>query len=110
MMLESNTKEWTILLVGIAYGGVHMSATETQEGDVEGDGWDAVRDLPPSAKLVAKALEYNERLTQSQLAEETLLPARTVRYALSRLEEQDVVESRFSFTDARKRVYSLSIE
>ncbi|MFC7177242.1 MarR family transcriptional regulator [Halosegnis marinus] len=86
-----------------------MSATET-ETDPDAEGWEAVRELPPSAKLVAKALEYNERLTQSQLAEETLLPARTVRYALSRLEECDAVDSRFSFTDARKRVYTLAIE
>ena len=86
-----------------------MSVTEleTQTATV---GWDAVADLPPSAKLVAKVLEYNERLTQSQLAEETMLPARTVRYALTRLEEVDAVESRFSFTDARKRVYTLHIE
>jgi len=60
--------------------------------------------------LVAKVLEYNERLTQSQLAEETMLPARTVRYALTRLEEVSAVESRFSFTDARKRVYTLTVE
>ncbi|GGL43795.1 MarR family transcriptional regulator [Halarchaeum sp. CBA1220] len=69
-----------------------------------------VRDLPPSAKLVAKVLEYNDTLTQSELAEETLLPPRTVRYALNRLEEEDVVESRFSFTDARKRLYTLSLD
>lgn len=86
-----------------------MSAPETKP-DTDADGWEAVRDLPPSAKLVAKALEYNERLTQSQLAEETLLPPRTVRYALTRLEEHDAVASRFSFTDARKRVYTLNIE
>jgi DNA-binding MarR family transcriptional regulator len=73
-------------------------------------GWDAVAEMPPSAKLVAKALEYNGQLTQSGIAEETLLPPRTVRYALSRLEEADVVESRFSFTDARKRIYELTIE
>ncbi|MEF8840535.1 MAG: helix-turn-helix domain-containing protein [Haloarculaceae archaeon] len=73
-------------------------------------GWDAVAEMPPSAKLVAKALEYNGQLTQSGIAEETLLPARTVRYALTRLEEADVVESRFSFTDARKRIYELDIE
>ena len=86
-----------------------MSTTDTEVPEAE-DGWDAVRKLPPSAKLVAKALEYNGRLTQSQLAAETLLPARTVRYALSRLEECDTVDSRFSFTDARKRVYTLAIE
>ena len=80
-----------------------MSATAIDTETVE-----ALEDLPPSAKLVAKVLEYNDTLTQSELAEETLLPARTVRYALTRLEEQDVVESRFSFSDARKRIYTLA--
>lgn len=89
-----------------------MSTSETAlvEGEPPADGWDAVRDLPPSAKLVAKVLEYNDALTQSQLAEETLLPPRTVRYALSRLEDEGVVDSRFSFADARKRIYQLTIE
>ena len=86
-----------------------MSASEL-ETDPDEDGWEAVAELPPSAKLVAKVLEYNERLTQSQLAEETMLPPRTVRYALTRLEEIDAVDSRFSFTDARKRVYTLTVE
>jgi DNA-binding MarR family transcriptional regulator len=86
-----------------------MSATDVQ-GEADAADWEAVADLPPSAKLVAKVLEYNDRLTQSQLAEETMLPPRTVRYALTRLEEVDAVESRFSFTDARKRVYALSLE
>jgi len=80
-----------------------MSTTEL---DAEA-GWDAVAELPPSAKLVAKVLEYNERLTQSQLASETMLPSRTVRYAVTRLDEVGAIESRFSFTDARKRVYTL---
>lgn len=86
-----------------------MSATEI-EPNKDVVGWDAVADLPPSAKLVAKVLEYNDKLTQSQLAEETMLPSRTVRYALTRLEEAGAVNSRFSFTDARKRVYTLAIE
>jgi DNA-binding MarR family transcriptional regulator len=89
-----------------------MSASEpaqTEESE-SGGSWDDVRDLPPSAKLVAKVLEYNDTLTQSQLAEETLLPPRTVRYALTRLEEQEVVDSRFSFSDARKRLYTLDLD
>ena len=86
-----------------------MSATEL-EPTRDTTGWDAVSDLPPSAKLVAKVLEYNDRLTQSQLAEETMLPPRTVRYALTRLEDVGAVNSRFSFTDARKRIYTLNIE
>jgi DNA-binding MarR family transcriptional regulator len=80
-----------------------MSTTSTDEEPVG-----ALEDMPPSAKLVAKVLEYNDGLTQKQLAEETLLPDRTVRYALTRLEEQNLVDSRFSFSDARKRVYTLN--
>ena len=69
---------------------------------------DRLRDLPPSAKLVAKVLETDAPLSQGQLAEESLLPDRTVRYALNRLEEQGLVGSRYSFKDARKQVYYLN--
>lgn len=86
-----------------------MSASEAVNGEELSDRWESVRDLPPSAKLVAKVLDYNDTLTQSELAEETLLPPRTVRYALNRLEEEGVVDARFSFSDARKRLYSLNI-
>jgi len=86
-----------------------MSRSEALAGEERADRWEAVRDLPPSAKLVAKVLDYNDTLTQSQLAEETLLPPRTVRYALTRLEDVGVVDSRFSFSDARKRLYRLKI-
>jgi len=67
-----------------------------------------LRELPPSAKLVAKVLETDAPLSQGQLAEESLLPDRTVRYALNRLEESDLVGSRYSFHDARKQVYYLN--
>jgi DNA-binding MarR family transcriptional regulator len=89
-----------------------MSASDlsTPEATSTDGDWEDVRDLPPSAKLVAKVLEYQGTLTQSQLADETLLPPRTVRYALKRLEETGVVDSRFSFADARKRIYTLNIE
>ena len=66
-----------------------------------------LRELPPSAKFVAKMLERDGPLSQGGLAEETLLPDRTVRYALNRLEEEGLVASRYSFEDARKQVYSL---
>ena len=70
----------------------------------------ALRDMPPSAKLVAKTLEYEGDLTQAQLAASTLLPTRTVRYGLTQLEESGLVTSRISFIDARQRVYSLAAE
>jgi DNA-binding MarR family transcriptional regulator len=87
-----------------------MSTTEALDSEESSeDSWDQVREMPPSAKLVAKVLQYNDTLTQSQLAEETLLPPRTVRYALSRLEDADAIETQISFTDARKRLYTLAI-
>jgi DNA-binding MarR family transcriptional regulator len=67
-----------------------------------------LHDLPPSAKLVAKILEIEGALPQGRLAEESLLPDRTVRYALNRLEEVDLVTSQYSPRDARKQVYSLA--
>ncbi|KDE59238.1 ArsR family transcriptional regulator [Halostagnicola sp. A56] len=83
-------------------------ATATEEPLTETEYRERLRDLPPSAKLVAKVLETDSPLSQGQLAEESLLPDRTVRYALNRLEDVDLVESRYSFRDARKQVYSLN--
>ena len=68
-----------------------------------------LRELPPSAKLIAKVLEGDEPLSQDELAEESLLPDRTVRYALNRLEESELIGSRYSFKDARKQVYYRNI-
>jgi len=66
--------------------------------------------LPPSAKLVYKTLEYEGPLTQGQLADRSLLPARTVRYALSTLEDEAVVTEKLYIQDARKRLYSLATD
>jgi DNA-binding transcriptional ArsR family regulator len=73
----------------------------------DGDFRDQLRELPPSAKLVATVLEADSPLSQGDLAEKSLLPDRTVRYALSRLGEVGLVDSRYSFHDARKQVYFL---
>ena len=68
----------------------------------------ALSEMPPSAKLVVKTLEHEGELTQPQLAEQTLLAGRTVRSALSELEDAGVVTSRSSVVDARKTLYSLA--
>ncbi|MFC6951590.1 helix-turn-helix domain-containing protein [Halorubellus litoreus] len=90
-----------------------MSAADdrSQNDDVLSDAEyrDRLRELPPSAKLVSKVLESDSPLSQGQLAEESLLPDRTVRYALNRLEDEDLVNSRYSFQDARKQVYYLNV-
>lgn len=88
-----------------------MSATtdESAAAELSADDFrDRLRELPPSAKLVAKVLETDEPLSQGKLAEESLLPDRTVRYALNRLEDEELVNSRYSFQDARKQVYYLN--
>jgi predicted transcriptional regulator len=72
--------------------------------DSEGD---AIGDLPPSAKLVFKVLEYNGPLTQKGIVEESMLSARTVRYALERLDEVGVIEEDVYFADARQNLYEI---
>jgi DNA-binding MarR family transcriptional regulator len=67
-----------------------------------------IEDLPPSAKLVLKVLEYRGSLTQKQIIEESMLSARTVRYALERLEEIGVVTEDIYFADARQSLYEVT--
>jgi len=67
-----------------------------------------LEDLPPSAKLVYKTLEFEGECTQKELVNETRLPARTVRYATSQLEEEELVKQQVSFRDARQKLYSLT--
>jgi DNA-binding MarR family transcriptional regulator len=74
------------------------------------DSRERLAELPPSAKLVATVLELEGSMTSEAIAEEALLPVRTTRYALSRLEEAGLVERRVHIGDARKRVYALCEE
>jgi DNA-binding MarR family transcriptional regulator len=69
---------------------------------------ESLNDLPPSAKLVFKVLEYNGPLTQKGIVEESMLSARTVRYALERLEGIDIVDEDVYFADARQNLYQLT--
>jgi DNA-binding MarR family transcriptional regulator len=71
--------------------------------------WEPIRELPPSAKLVAKVLDQHGRLTPAQLSAETLLPSRTVRDAVDRLDAVGAIDRQIVFTDARKRSYSLRL-
>jgi thiosulfate/3-mercaptopyruvate sulfurtransferase len=75
---------------------------------VEEDIEETLADLPPSAKLVYKVLEYRGRLSQQRLIEETRLSSRTLRYALTQLEEADLIESRAALYDARQTCYTLA--
>ena len=67
-----------------------------------------IDDLPPSAKLVFKVLEYNQQMTQKEISEETRLSVRTVRYALNRLKEKNLVTKVPCLTDGRRTLYDLN--
>ena len=69
---------------------------------------ETIGDLPPSAKLVYKVLQYDGPLTQKGIVEESMLSARTVRYALERLDEIGVIEEDVYFADARQNLYELA--
>jgi predicted transcriptional regulator len=53
-------------------------------------------------------LESSGFLTQKDIAKQTYLPVRTVRYALNRLKEEKVLQERFYFQDARQSLYGLN--
>ena len=54
-----------------------------------------------------KVLENGNHLTQKDLIRETSLPSRTVRYALGRLKQENIIVERYYFTDARQSLYGL---
>ena len=63
--------------------------------------------LSPSVKLVLKVLEYKGLLTQKEIVTESYLPARTVRYALTILKKEGILEERLYFKDARQCLYGI---
>lgn len=62
-------------------------------------------DLPPSGKLVYYVIRREGPLTQKAIADESLLPPRTVRYAINRLEDIDVITKQVNIRDARQSLY-----
>lgn len=71
---------------------------------------ETLADLPPSAKLVFKVLEYNGGLTQKGIVEKSRLSQRTVRDALERLQEIEAIEKSIYVPDARQNLYRLSVD
>ncbi|RDE16009.1 MAG: sugar kinase [Candidatus Thorarchaeota archaeon] len=65
------------------------------------------QELPPSAKLVLKVLEYQDQMSQKEIIEETMLPPRTVRYALSLLMSEGLVTKKLSLRDSRQGLYQV---
>lgn len=62
-------------------------------------------DMPPSAKFVLKILEIKGPMSVKELADETMLPERTVRYALSELLRRGLVRKVVTLRNARQTFY-----
>ncbi|MCI2414009.1 MAG: hypothetical protein MPF33_01960 [Candidatus Aramenus sp.] len=67
-----------------------------------------MRELPCSAKLVYKVLEYKGSATFKEIKEETCLPERTIREAIRILREKGLVSARICLQDTRSKVYTIS--
>jgi len=91
-----------------SFGGKYLGSSPAYSNNGPPD-LDVVEYLPPSAKQVFDVLATNGPLTQKDLISKTNLPPRTVRYALSRLKGEDILEERFCFQDARQSLYSLAM-
>jgi predicted transcriptional regulator len=61
--------------------------------------------LPPSAQCVLLLLEDGTARTFKQMAREAEIAPRTIRYALKRLKESDLIVEKFNFRDARQILY-----
>jgi DNA-binding MarR family transcriptional regulator len=57
---------------------------------------------------VYRTLKTCGPLTQKDIIKKTYLPPRTVRYALGRLRDENILVERFCFKDARQSLYGLS--
>lgn len=66
-----------------------------------------IEGFSPSMKLVLNILENHGPLTQKEITKVTRLPTRTVRYALNRLKQEDILEEREYFQDARQCLYQI---
>lgn len=63
-------------------------------------------DLPVSARLVYKVLEYEGSLTQKEIKEEAAISQRTAYNALDDLEDIGAIETSLA-DDLRQTVYSI---
>jgi predicted transcriptional regulator len=61
--------------------------------------------LPPSSKTVLEILDMGGAMTHKDLVQKTRLAPRTVRYALKKLKERQLIIEKFNFRDARQIIY-----
>ena len=68
---------------------------------------DKLKNMPASSKLIYKILMHEGNMTQKELLNASLLPDRTVRYALGILLKNSLITSQPHLLDARQTVYGV---
>lgn len=63
--------------------------------------------MPRSCMTIISLLESSGCQTHKDIVNVTGLAPRTVRYALRRLKENDLIVEKFNFRDARQSIYEL---
>lgn len=66
-----------------------------------------LKGLPASSKLIYKILQHEGNMTQKEIINASLLPERTVRYALNMLLKKGMITTQPHFKDARQSVYGV---
>lgn len=61
--------------------------------------------LPPSSQRVLSLLEDGQPRTFKQVTQEIEISPRTVRYAIKKLKENNLIIEKFNFRDARQVLY-----
>lgn len=61
--------------------------------------------LPPSSRTVLEILDTGGAMTHKDLVQRSHLAPRTVRYALKKLKERQLIIEKFNFRDARQIIY-----
>jgi len=61
--------------------------------------------LPPSSKIVLKILGKEGALTHKDIVKKTKCSPRTVRYALKRLKENELIIEKMNMRDMRQIIY-----
>ena len=65
--------------------------------------------LPRSSKKVMKVLDTGCAMTQKDLVKKTSLHPRTVRYALKKLKEQQLLIEKLKMDDLRQIIYQIRL-
>jgi DNA-binding MarR family transcriptional regulator len=65
--------------------------------------------LPDSSKKVLKVLDSGYSMTQKDLVKKTNLHPRTVRYAIKKLKEQELLIEKLKMNDLRQIEYQLRL-